>query len=126
MAVPDDVAAAGIKRTELPCTFVTNLIAKGVIPGIEEWIGGSFYLLMRGHIDGLVSIIVIGARARITSEAGGIRHCCVERIAAEVAMIRTKVVGGALCLGAINTDVLTFLCKHKEYLACAGTPSICA
>ena len=47
IAIPDDIASVGIDWSEPEIAFVTDLKVSAVEPGIEQWIGCYFYLLVR-------------------------------------------------------------------------------
>ena len=96
MTIPGDIAAGGVERTKDPGALVANFAARVIVPGIEQGIGGCLHLFVGSDVDGLIGIIVIGAGARITGEAGSIGHRRVDGVATKVAVVRTEVIGSTL------------------------------
>ncbi len=122
MAIPDNITAAGINGAKDPGAFVTDLVASRVIPGIALRVGGSLYLFMRGNIDRLIGIIIVGAMPRVATKAGSVGHRCI-KCTAEITMIRAERIRCALTMRTVDTDILTSLREYKEEIAAARPPT---
>src|SRR5205085_12361189 len=124
MAVPDDVAALRVGSAKLPGALVSNLIANYVVPGVEVRIGCSFYLLVRGNVDGAIGIKVMVGAGRNTAGRqvrSGIRHGSILRVAAKGAVIGAEIAEAARTATA---NVLSFCCEDKEDIVDVRGPTL--
>lgn len=114
IAIPINIGAIWIDVAEVPGALVTVFLSTRVAPGVEQWIGSGLHLLVRGDIDGQVGVVIVGTAGRLTTEACGIGHGGVNRVAAKVVVIGTERIGSALRLRTIEAEVCILLGKDKE------------
>jgi len=123
MAIKIDVRSVG-PRAKLPGTFVPNLIPASIEPGIRQGIIRSLHLLVRGDVDGLVGLIVVGAGTRIAGEAGRVRHRCVDGVRPKEKVVRAERVARTLRQRTVDAQIFIPLRKDKEDVVIAGTPAV--
>src|SRR5947209_11470896 len=115
MAVPVDIGTISIDSTKSPCTLISDLLSTAIQPGVQERIGGSLHLFVRGHVDSFVScLVIIRTLSAVTAKAGGVRHGCVNSVTSKEVVIGTESVGSALGLRTVDTEILTGFSEDEE------------
>ena len=115
MAVPVDIGAIGIDGTESPGTLIPDLLSTAIRPRVQERIGGSLHLFVRGHVDGFVSrLVAIRTLSPVTAKASGVGHGRVNSVASKEVVIGTESIGSALGLRTVCTEILTGFSEDEE------------